>query len=115
MKWVDGRSGVVGGCAGNLALAGFEASEGPLRRVKGTVFEGPRSLLIGRACSSAYLTDPVLHWANASWEQHVELSREAKGSGKNLCYLFVTASREPVAVRTWRVPGEIVEAVFRSR
>ncbi|MDQ3441051.1 MAG: hypothetical protein M3478_11960 [Planctomycetota bacterium] len=114
--WNDGRSGVSGCFAGNVALAGLQRVKGPIEKVKGTCFEGPSTVLIGRVCSSdGYLTEPVLHWANTSWDQHQEMKARANERGKDLAYLFVTASKDPPVVRYWNVPGKVVEAAMAAR
>ena len=114
--WDDGRSGPVGCAAGNVALAWLGNSARPIRKLKGTVFESRHELLIGRICSTdSYLSEPLLHWANASWDQHTEMAREAGAAGKELAYLFVTSTREPASVHTWHVPAAIVESAFVNR
>ncbi len=114
--WDDGRSGAAGQAAGNVALEVIQRSEGHVQKLKGTVFESDRSILIGRVCSSdEYLADPVLHWANASWDQHEEIRRHAKESGKAFAYLFVTVSKNPIALKFWKVPADVVEKVFVER
>src|SRR5438093_13323406 len=96
MLWDDGRSGAAGCAAGNIALHELEAREGPIKKIKGTTFESAKALIVGRVCASdAYLEEPILHWANASWDQHLELTRAAKDAGKELIYLFITASSDP--------------------
>ena len=114
--WNDGRSGTAGCAAGNMALRSLQRSESPVQKLKGTVFETARRLLIGRVCSSdSYLSEPLLHWANASWDQHSEIGREAQRLGKEFSYLFITACRQPPAVHTWLVPAAYVDAIFLAR
>ena len=114
--WDDGRSGPAGCVAGNIALGSLPGSDRPIRKLKGTLFETRRQFLIGRACSTdSYLAEPVLHWANASWDQHTDMAREAGSAGKELAYLFITATREPPSVQTWLVPATVVEKAFEAR
>ena len=114
--WNDGRSGMAGCFAGNVALGALELVEASIEKVKGTCFEGAHSVLVGRVCSSdGYLTEPVLHWANTSWDQHQEMKARAKQQGKKLFYVFVTASKDPPVVRYWKVPGSVVETAMTAR
>jgi hypothetical protein len=114
--WDDGRTGAAGRLAGNIALEDLARKHGPWRKVKGTVFESARELVIGRVCSSDdYLTAPIVHWANGSWDQHVELQNLAGSRGNALNYLFVTATRQPPTVTYWHVPAPVVEAEFIAR
>lgn len=111
--WEDGRSGEAGCVAGSIALRSLGV---PVEKLKGTVFQTAQSVLIGRVCSTdSYLSEPVLHWANASWDQHKEMAGEAASSGRELLYLFITAAGEPASVQIWLVPGAVVESVFVSR
>jgi len=113
--WSDGRSGLVGCFAGNIAL---EAVSGQceIRKLKGTTFSTPSQLIIGRVCASDhYLGASVLHWANVSWDQHCDLEREAKAEDKQLLYLFVTASGDPVSVHYWCVPADMVRLAIEQR
>lgn len=113
--WKDGRSGLAGCIAGNIALQATFA-EAEVRKLKGTTFITPSFLIVGRVCASDdYLGGAVLHWANLSWDQHCELERRAKSQEKQLLYLFVTASSTPAAVHCWRVPGEMVKAAIEER
>ena len=114
--WNDGRSGAAGCTAGNLALANLRRVESPLTKLKGTTFESAAAFIIGRVCATdEYLREPILHWANASWDQHVELKRAAQEARKELIYLFITASNDPPAIRYWRVPADAVEAAMVGR
>src|SRR4051794_37268204 len=114
MLWTDGRSGAAGCVAGNFVLS--QLNDGTIKRLKGTMFESSSALLIGRVCATdEYLQPPIVHWANASWDQHVEMKQDAAAAGKKLAYLFITASSDPAEVRYWRVPGSVVEAAFELR
>lgn len=114
--WDDGRSGEAGRVAGNLVLAELDKTERPIAKLKGTVFESAKALLVGRVCSSSeYLAGDVLHWANVSWDQHREVADEAKSRGKRFEYLFITASSDPPVVRFWRVPADTVATYLADR
>src|SRR5258708_4393935 len=107
--WNDGRSGIAGAWAGNRALDTIAHTEGPINKIRGTIFDGANEILIGRVCGNdEYLHSGVLHWANTSWDQHCDLDRDAQSAGKQLTYLFVTASDNPPTVEYWRVPAPIV-------
>ena len=114
--WNDGRSGIAGCFAGNIALAAISSGEHDIEKLKGTTFSTPRELIIGRVCASdGYLGGSVLHWANVSWDQHCDLEREARSQKKQLLYLFVTASGDPSGIHYWRVPGSIVRLAIEQR
>jgi hypothetical protein len=102
--WKDGRSGPAGCVAGNLVLADIERFGESLALFKGTTFTGQSALYVGRVCAKDdYLQEGMLHWANLSPSQHQALSHH----GKELFYLFITATREP-AIHYWKVPGRVL-------
>ncbi len=114
LLWIDGRSGIDGCIAGNAALDILARAEGPIARVKGTVFESANAILVGRVCANAdYLGSAILHWANTSWDQHEDLRRLASDNSKELAYLFVTSTLK--SLEFWRVPGKVVEDFIRSK
>jgi hypothetical protein len=51
----------------------------------------------------------MLHWANLSPGQHRALSHH----GKELLYLFITATHEP-AIHYWKVPGKVIARFIGS-
>jgi hypothetical protein len=114
--WKDGRSGLAGCYAGNLALVDIARKHNErLSARKGTTFNGRRALLVGRVCSTdAYLNKGTAHWANLGPEQHAEVATEAKALRKNLVYLFITATAKPPGVHYWALPGELVGRVLPS-
>jgi hypothetical protein len=114
--WNDGRSGVAGCIAGNIAINAINSEQKPIRKLKSTIFDTNEHIIIGRVCASDdYLIGSVLHWANLSWDQHCEIERDAARERKRFLYLFVTASADPVGVRYWLVPADIVRLAIQKR
>jgi len=115
--WNDGRSGVMGQTAGNLALSHLEESVGvEFEKLKGTIFVGGELVCIGRACGTdSYLGASVLHWANVSQDQQAELETFAAEHGAQLYYLLVAAKDKPAEVHYWLLPAQIVQAVLAAK
>ena len=108
--WNDGRSGEAGCAAGNMVLGHLANTGVAFRKVRGTTFESPESIWIGRVCATdSYLSPGVSHWANISFDQHRELMADAAANHRSLIYLFITAMELPASVHYWRVPGEIID------
>jgi hypothetical protein len=109
MLWKDGRSGPAGCMAGNLVLADIERSGDKIAPRKGTTFTGRKCIYVGRVCAKDdYLQKGTRHWANISPAQHQALTLEGGRQGKDLYYLFITATHEPAAVHYWKVPGKLI-------
>jgi hypothetical protein len=114
--WNDGRSGEAGCAAGNLVLADLAQGGIAFRKVRGTTFESPESIWIGRVCATdSYLSPGVAHWANISFDQHRELMADAASNQRSLVYLFITAMESPPSVHYWRVPGEIIDRLLTEQ
>jgi hypothetical protein len=95
--------------AGNLVLADIECGGEKIAPRKGTTFTGRKGIYVGRVCAKDdYLQKGQRHWANISPAQHQTLNLESSRQGKNLCYLFITATQEPPTVHYWKVPGKVV-------
>src|SRR5258707_12037136 len=107
--WTDGRSGIVGGIAGDLVLNDLTRTQGlQFMARKGTTFHAGNKLVVGRVCSSdSYLGGRDVHWANLSLEQHREVMAEAHRGGLELIYLFITALFNQPEIHYWTIPGDI--------
>lgn len=115
-RWLDGRSGQSGRYAGNLVLDHLDPGGRRIRHLKGTVFEDETSCWVGRVVADdTYLSQGVLHWANASADQHRELSDYGRATGRELFYLFVTAHVEAKKINYWQVPSAVLERELRRR
>jgi hypothetical protein len=107
--WKDGRSGPAGCVAGNLVLAELERIGDKIAPRKGTTFTGRNNVYIGRVCATdEYLQKGQRHWANLSLSQNQVMAMESSRDGKELCYLFITATHEPPTVHYWKVPGRVI-------
>jgi hypothetical protein len=115
-RWTDGRSGQSGRLAGNIVLEHIDPKRDKIFNHKGTVFIDHAHCWIARVVGDdAYLTTNVLHWANASADQHRELLQFVKDSRRRLEYLFITAHASSQTIQFWRVPAGIIERELKRR
>jgi hypothetical protein len=116
MVWDDGRSGVAGQFVGNLVLCSLNAELGKLRKRKGTVFDAPKTILIGRICSNtSYLSRDTAHWASISRTQHNQIIAEAHSEKKRAVYLFITANVRAPHVDFWLIPAAVLGKMLDRR
>lgn len=107
--WNDGRSGPVGGMAGNLVLRKLEKEFGRIAGEKGLLFSTPTHLLLGRSQTKASATRE--HWFNLGREQFHDLKTEARKRKLKLVFLLVKCVAED-EIDYWRVPGPVIGRVL---
>jgi len=113
--WNDKRSGKLGCEVGNQVLEALSEVHGRIRRSKGTVFASDSRQWIARFSQEVYLTPPICHWANLSWDQHIQFEGLARERERDLFYLFITLAASSDVIDYWEVPADLVEEFIRDR
>lgn len=111
--WNDNRSGSVGQKVGNIVLGEIAKKEGisvkQIVHEKGTTFSTPKSILVGRICSSTeYLQKGVVHFCNLSEAQADEIEQSKKKSH----FLFVTIIDK--TAHYWYVPAKTISQILQT-
>jgi hypothetical protein len=115
-RWVDGRSGWLGGLIGEIVLDHLDPGGSTVQRIKGTVFGDQHHIWVGRiVANESYLSSGVLHWANVSWDQLDDAEREATQSRRKLFFLFITFFAGRGKLVYWTIPSRILSEELKKR